>query len=632
MFQKTKCKFKIRFLLHKLIFNLFFSLAFIGILSKTLVKFDYPAKFANLNMREKMTKNFYRLLFVAGIGTSLLASCTRKEKNMDAVVVHQLSDPDMLNPINGTDAAGKALMRNIFQPLMDVDYKTLELVPILAESKPEVVKTPEGGLLITYKIKSDARWDNGKPVTAKDVEFTYKVIKNPKVNDMPVKPYFDFIKDIKLYNEDPLKFTIVADQVYIRAEYTSGAEVPIIPEYAYDPKGLLKKFKLSDFSDTTSKAATDPDVLAFADQFNSEKYQREKGFVVGSGAYEMVEWKTGQNITLKKKENWWGDKLKSQNMFFEANAPKIIYQTINDQTTALVALKAKNIDAMYGIKAKDFVDLPKSEKFTEYFNGIAAPFLAYSYIGINTRKPQFSSKKTRQALAHVLDVDNIIKTIQYGYGERITGPISPTKKADYDATLVAYDFNLEKAKLMLKEDGWADSDGDGILDKEVNGDVVSFKVDFSVNAGNDERKSAALMMKEEARKLGIEINVVAQEWSIYLDNLKQHKFDMYYGSWVGEYAPEDHSQIFATESANSGSNYTYFGNSETDKMIGEIKIEMDQATRSEMYKKFQRLLYEDCSYLFIMTPKNKIAISKRFDNAYESGMYPGFWPAGFIIK
>lgn len=581
-----------------------------------------------------MIKKYLSLTFsVLGL-VVLFSACSTKEKKQDAVIVHNLSDPDMLNPINGTDASGKAMMRNIFQCLMDVDYRTLQLVPILAESKPEIIKTPEGGLQITYRIRPEAKWDNGKPVTAKDVEFTYKVIKNPKVNNMPVKPYFEFIKDIKLYDEDPLKFTIIADKVYIRAEYTSAAEVPIIPEYAYDPKGLLKKFKLSEFNDTSSNSAIakNPDIIAFADDFNSEKFQREKGFIVGSGAYEFVEWKTGQSITFKKKENWWGDKLKNTNMYFEANAPKIVYQTINDQTTALVALKAKNLDAMYGIKSKDFVELPKSSKFTEYFNSYAAPYLAYSYLGLNLKKPQFSSKKTRQAMAHLLDVDNVIKTVAYGYGQRVTGPISPTKTNDYDASIVPYDFNLEKAKLLLKEDGWADTDGDGILDKEINGDVASFKIDFSYNAGNDERKAVALMFKEEARKVGIEINVVAQEWSIYLDNQKQHKFDMYYGGWVGEYAPEDHSQIFATESANSGSNYVSFGSSETDALINEIKVEMDPAKRSELYKKFQRILYDECSYLFLMAPKNKIAISKRFDNAYQSGMYPGFWAAGFIIK
>ena len=64
---------------------------------------------------------------------------------------------------------------------MEIDFKSLELTPLLAEKRPDIEQTPEGGLRITYTIRPEAKWDNGTPVTAKDVEFTLKVIKNPKV-------------------------------------------------------------------------------------------------------------------------------------------------------------------------------------------------------------------------------------------------------------------------------------------------------------------------------------------------------------------------------------------------------------------------------------------------------------------
>lgn len=582
-----------------------------------------------------ITKTTSRL-FAVGllISTAILSSCSsssdKKKNDTNQVVIHELSDPDMLNPITYQDAGADAVMKNIFQALLNVDYKSLELVPILAQSRPEIIKTPEGGMLITYQIRPEARWDNGTPVTAKDVEFTLKVIKNPRVNNMPKKPYFDFITDIKLYPEDPLKLTFVSNKVYIRAEYTTGAESAIIPEYAYDRNGVLKNISLKQIMDTTN-SEVQKTVAAFAQEFNSEKWGREKEYVEGSGAYELVEWKTGQSITLKKKENWWGDKLKDVNMYFEAYPEKLVYQTINDQTTALVALKGGNLDAMYGIKSKDFVGLPESKKFMENFNAMATDYLAYSYIGLNTKNPKFASKKTRQALAHILNVDKIIKTVGYGLSQRVTGPIHPSKKRDYDFDVKPFEYDLEKAKQLLAEDGWKDSNGNGILDKTVNGQNVEFKIDFSYNSGNDERKAAALIFKEDARKVGIEVNVAAQEWSVYLDNQKKHNFEMYYGAWVGEYAPEDPHQLFATESANNGSNYVYFGNSQTDALLDSITVELDDEKRAELYKRFHRILHDDAPYLFIAAPKNKIAISKRFENAYASGMYPGFWPAGFKV-
>lgn len=316
-------------------------------------------------------------------------------------------------------------------------------------------------------------------------------------------------------------------------------------------------------------------------------------------------------------------------MFFEANAPELIYQTINDQTTALVALKAGNLDVMHGIKAKDYVSLPQSKKITENYNLHTPMMMAYSYLGLNTRLPKFSDKKVRQALAHLVDVDKIIKTISYGMAVRVVGPIHPSKTTEYNTSLTPYSYDVEMAKKMLAEAGWKDSNGDGTIDKTINGEKTEFKIDFTYNGGNDERKAVALMFQEEARKVGIEVNVVPQEWSIYLDNQKNHKFEMFYGAWISSPIPNDHKQIFHTESYNGGSNYVGFGNASSDALIDSIRIELNEPKRDAMNKRFQAILHEDVPYIFLSAPKEKIAIHKRFTNADASVMRPGFWEAGF---
>src|SRR6185437_12203746 len=131
----------------------------------------------------------------------------------------------------------------------------------------------------------------------------------------------------------------------------------------YDPNKYMEGFTLQQMHENKN-LAQDPKIIAFAKEFNSEKFQRDPHSISGSGAYKFVSWATGQRVVLEKKKEWWGNSLTGANCFFDANASKLIYQTVNDMTSALVSLKAGNLDIMNSIKPQDFVDLSKSEKFT----------------------------------------------------------------------------------------------------------------------------------------------------------------------------------------------------------------------------------------------------------------------------
>lgn len=544
------------------------------------------------------------------------------------VTIHELSDCDMLNPINYTDASAGYTLKNLFQSLMDIDFKTLELVPVLAKSRPTVEETADGGLRITYEIRDEAVWDNGTPITADDVEFTLKVIKNPRVDNPQNKPYYEFITDFVKYPDNPKKFTLVCNTVYILAEASSG-DYGVLPKHFYDPNGLMDSFSIKDLTLNNDSYLDDAKIQEFANDFNSEKRQREKEYINGSGAYSLEEFSTGQRIVLVKKENWWGDQMGAINPYFEANAPKIIYQTINDQTSALTALKAEKLDVMRSIKSKDFAALPESEKYNANFNSHTPMMLAYTYIGINTRKPMFADKKVRQAFAHLVDVDKQIKTIKYGQAQRTVGPIHPSNKKEYNSSLSYYDYNPEKAKQLLTEAGWSDSNGDGTLDKEIDGQKVEMSFTFSYNTGNDERKATALLFQEEARKVGVQVEVITQEWSVYLDKQKHHEFDMFFGAWISTPVPSDHKQIYHSESYNGGSNYVGFD--KADALIDSIRVTLDENKRAAMNKRFQAILHEEVPYIYLYTPTERIAIHKRFDNAYTSVMRPGYWEASFSV-
>ena len=476
-------------------------------------------------------KYFNALLLLLAI--FFTQSCAGDLPVRNEVIAHALADPEMLNPINFTDAESGYITNHLFQKLIDVDFRNpTELVPILAESRPQIEKTPDGKMIITFRIRKETRWDNGSPVTAKDVEFTFKTLKCPLVNNPNSRSYYEYITDFQFYDDDPLKFTIVSTEIYFLAE-ASFTDVCILPEYFYDPKGLMKNISIKQIADEGEKLKSDTKMKEFADDFNSEKRMRDPNFIGGSGPYKYTEWKTNERVVLTKKENWWGDALQKENCYFEAFPDKLIYQFIKDQTTALVSLKAGNLDVMRTIKSKDFAELSKSEKFTQNFNAYTPVMYAYSYLGLNLKSPLLTDKLTRQALAYIVDCDKMIETIKYGQAEKVIGPVHPSKKNVYNTSIVPYNYNLDKAKELLSQAGWKNTNGDETLDKMLDGKRTEFIVDFIVNAESDERKSMALMFQAEAKKVGIKVNVLSIDWAVFMGRSKNHQFDIIVGTWVG---------------------------------------------------------------------------------------------------
>ncbi|MBX7224643.1 MAG: hypothetical protein K1X55_01305 [Chitinophagales bacterium] len=552
----------------------------------------------------------------------------------DQVVVHSLSDPEGLNPFTTSDASATQIMRQLYQPLLNYNMSTnSELIPVLAKARPEIKVLPGNtGMEITYELKEEAKWDNGQPITANDIVFSYKAIFCPGVNSDANKSTLEFVSDVRTYPDNPKKVTIVSNKVYALAEDATGVDVFIIPAYIYDSKGLLNEFKVTDFIKPSGAISSNAKVKEFAAQFNSAPYSHDADKIVGSGAYKLESWETGQKVVLVKKDNWWGNEVKDKNMYFEANPKRLVYLNINDFSTALTALKDGKLDVIFVTPVKEYIDIEKSPKFKENFEKSEPPMPVYAYLGLNTRDKILKDIKVRQALSMLVDVDQIIDKVLYGTGQRVLADILPTNKEDYNNDVSLYKFDVEKAKSMLAEAGWKDTDGDGILDKVIDGQKTPFKLVYNFNQGNPVRETVGLLTKEWYKAAGIQLEVVPMDWSLYLDELKKQKVQMWYGSWVQDPRDNDPRQIWHTESRNGGSNYTGFGNAETDQLIVDIAKEIDPAKRSVLYKKWQELLHNEAAYIFLYTNTYRNIVHKRFENIYPGTRYPGYWEAGFKVK
>lgn len=577
----------------------------------------------------------------------LLVGCSGKVQNYESnqkeptigdwVILQISTDPQGFHPTNTTDAISQELQKYVYQTLLYQNLKDFQLYPYLAKSLPELSKN---GLNITFELRNDAFWDNGQPITGKDVEFTFKVIKNPKVNCQKTRVYYEFLENIQLDPQNPYKVTFVANKPYFRSVYDIS-QIPIIPKYFYDPKGLMDKFSIKDLNEYEKKYNQDTsakipqEITSFAEEFNSVKYSREPQYIVGSGAYKLSSWETNQKIELVRKENWWADKVQVRTEALEAYPQKIIFKIIKDPTAVVAALKNQEIDAASGIVTKNFVQLKQDPEITNHYYAFNPATSIYSFIGINNqpknynRNPALAEKNVRLALAYITNVDLIIDKIAYGMAQRIIGPILKSNGNIYNDTLKFIPYDPEKAANLLKESGWKDSNNNGILDKTIDGKTVELSFEFLLDETNEERRNIVTMFKESAKSIGIEIKMVNMEFKKIIEQLNLHQFDLFYGAWSTPATLQDLKQLWHSESIHGGSNFIAYSNKEADKIIDQIRMELDDNKRVHLYKRFQEILHNDVPCIFLTQPLDRILIHKRFRNAEALTVRPGFQPIRF---
>jgi peptide/nickel transport system substrate-binding protein len=519
----------------------------------------------------------------------------------------------------------------LVQELINADFEKLEIIPVLAKERPTF--TPiEGSDLVemNFEIRKEAEWDNGTPITGEDIAFSLKTIIVPQTNCPHKKPYFEYIKDIVIDEENPKKFKFIISP-YMLAEAVMS-DLHIIPSYFYDKENVLKDYSIKMLNDTSNRAALEADekLIAFANTFNSNELNRK---LAGSGPYEIEEWKANERIVLKRKEDWWGNNVSSSNanQWLRAYPDNIIYEIIPDATTTFTALKSGRINTMYAINPKTYVEECKTDAFAEDFHTGEPWQFTYEFIGFNLTNPKFQDVKTRRALSHLMNVDELIKTACDGYGQPVASFSHPSKKEFLNKNVKPYEFSLEKAKALLTEAGWKDSDNDGILDKEIEGTLTPFKIRMIANKENDRRLKTGELFKDAAKQVGIEVDFQSYVWKNYIGYFVGGDFDLYTLAWSSSPFESDPKQIWHSSSIG-GSNYISYSNPEVDKLIDEMRLEVEKKDRLPYYHKIHQIIHDDAPVIFTIAQKERIAVSKIFDNVFFTGMKPGFWAAGFTKK
>ncbi|HEY7168891.1 MAG TPA: peptide-binding protein [Candidatus Binatia bacterium] len=547
----------------------------------------------------------------AGAPTAAEKNVSKTPVTGDWLILHSLADPEQLNPVTSNDATASEILNYIFESLLTRDPRSLELKPDLAETRPALSGDK---LTYTFKIRKDVHFSDGQPLTGEDVLFSIKVIKCPLVNAPFLRVYFNSVVDARLI--DPYQISFVTNEPYFLNESQLGS-IQILPRHYYDPDNLLKNVSVRDLLKDPDQLS--PAVKKFADNFN-RNFNRNP---MGSGPFKFTEWKTGRTVELERDSNYWG---KGKAGIDQVYLDRLRYRIITNQDAALVTLKSGGLDVL-DLSPIQHTRGTGSARFKSEFQKYEYFAPSYSYIGWNNANPIFRDKRVRQAMTYFTDREQMVKSILFGLGEVVESPIF-IFRPEYDKSLHHYSFNPQKAMALLKEAGWADTDGDGILDKVIDGKKVPFRFEFKIPSASATGKAILLVLQDQLRLYGISASVRELDWTIFLDEVKNHKFDAVLMAWAMPASEPDEYQVWhSSQAANKGSNHISYKNARVDQILEQYRREFDEKKRIALYREFQEILNDEQPYTFMFARKTVTAVQRRVHGiqVYPSGLRPLEW-------
>ncbi len=471
----------------------------------------------------------------------------------------------------------------------------------------------------TYYLREDAKWSDGAPFTARDLEFAYHVINNPYVDG----------ESLRVYYQDVLECTPLSDHIvrmqyrqqYFKAfEFTAGLAFYAPPYHLFEQffrdqgKELTLERLTKEQEETQQKVSVHGQT--FGKFFNNDEANTYNETPLGVGPYVVSKWQRNESITLERNPAYWDSEDRGY-------LDKLVFKFIESDVTAFQSLRGGEIDFFYRMTAEQYFDDLKGPP--DWFEGeyVKAEWYspAFSYVGWNMLEERFQDRRVRIALSLLFDNEQWIAKKLHGAAKAVSGSqyfFGP----GYDHRVAPLGYSPETARELLEMAGWIDSDGDGVLDK--NGQPFRFTVLLSQGKKIIEQQMA--FYQESLKDVGIEMEIRTFEWASFLEKILNKDFDASRLSWA-QPLESDPYQIWHSSGAGVGkrsSNHVSFRNAQADKFIEMMRVEVDDEKRQQINFAFHRILDREQPYLFLYCPKEFGAYAKRFRGVKWYPIRPGF--------
>lgn len=587
----------------------------------------------------KTNLRYLRWLLFAGLVAVLVYYCQKcgntaaptnyvGDKNGNTLNVRFEAPANTLNFYTATSAYPRYACAQVFQSLGITDPETFQLQPVLAKSIPTarmVTEGPyQGSLAYDFEILPEAVWDNGSPVTGNDLVFSFKIQLDPLLPLYNFGGYIADLQDIEVDAANPKKFTVYFKKYYILTLETL-CQTPFFPAYHYDPQNLLADIPLRDLLDpekAKTLAAGNANLIKFTADYLQPRYASDPAGISGSGPYRPESIGAEQTV-LVRKTAWWGDKVSDQNRFLKAYPDRIVYKFVRDESVVENMLRSGDLDVALTISPTKYFEMKADSLLSANYDFETRWAPQYNRLLFNLTNPKLADKRVRQAIAQAFDYDYLMNTVQRGLAKRTVGPVHPNKP-DYAQSITPYAYNIQRAKELLAEAGWTDTDGDGTADKMVNGQRVPFTLDVIATTTNKVTEQIGISLEQSARNAGIKINIIPADISEVSKRTRAGDFEAALMGLGQSTGLNDFYQNYHSKSlAPAGDNRARYQNAQLDQLIEQIRGTADKATRAPLYLQAQQIIHDDVPEIFIYAPDQRYIGSKRFKKVFSSER-PGF--------
>lgn len=467
------------------------------------------------------------------------------------------SDPSSMIGMVAGESASLAIGSYLFNSLLKYD-QNLDLAGELAESW----QVADDKKTITFKLKPDLQWADGEPLTSADILFTWQLITDENTHS----PYAsDYQLVTKAEAPDARTFIVHYSQPFAPA-LESWASLQVLP-----------KHKLAGQDIRTTSFAQKP---------------------LGSHYYQLKEWRHGEYIKLEKNP---------KSVLGPANIDHLIERIIPDPAAQFLELMADNIDSMSMDPITYARIIPSRPALQARLNQFKELGNSYTYLGFNLKRKPFDDVRVRKAINYAIDKQEIIDGVYLGLGITIASPYKPgTRWSNLD--LIPYTFDPAKAKQLLAEAGFEDTNGDGVVDRD--GKKLSFEI--LTNLGNKQREKTAVIIQRRLKEVGIETHIRTLEWASLLTNfIKPGDFDAVVMGWGLGLDPDQYNIWHSSQQKPGQFNFIGYNNPAVDKLLEQGRLEFDPEKRMQIYHEFAKVLYEDSPLVYLSAGYGLTAIHKR---------------------
>lgn len=527
-------------------------------------------------MFKKSCKKLLAVLMCIATAVSVFAGCTPKQqapaqKEEQSAVYNMKQEPDSIDPGLETTVNGANVCNQVFEGLMtfDADNKP---IPAAAEKVDFDAANP---LKYVFHIRKDAKWSDGKPLTAQDFEYAWKRVLDPATAADYASQLYP-LKNGEAFNSKKAK----AEDVGVKAIDEKTLEVTLESPTPY-------------FLQLTALPTLMP-VRKDIVEANPEKWTQSADTYIGNGPFKMTNWTHDASMEFAKNENYWNkDSVKLD---------KLKFVMIAQSTQGLAAFETGEVDYIDDVPSNEIPRLLEEKKM------VVLPYLGTYYLAINNTRKGLDDARVRKALSMAIDRPALIEAIFKDGRKPATGWVPPGV-ADADPAkqfrevggdLIDSKPNVAEAQRLLSEAGY--SGGSGFPE-----------FTYSYNQNETHAKIAQAIQDMWKKNLGINVKLNVVDWKVFVPQRKVGNHDISRDGWIGDYM--DPMTFMDILMSNNGNNDCQYKNPDYDKLVADAKKESDPAKRMQLLHDAEKILLErDMAFIPVTFYVNDVCIKPYLKN------------------